>query len=298
MRWNKLTIEANNELQAPLENILLDLKAQGIEKNEDDFLAGRSDSVIISGFFELRQKINDQVDFIRTRITKLEEYGFDAKDVTIKCCVIDDQAWKDEWEKYYHAQRITRFLAIVPFWEEYQKQQSSEIVIRLDPQQAFGTGTHPTTVLALRALETYVRGSEVVFDVGTGTGILSIAASLLGVKSVYACDVEDAAIVSARRNLELNGTVDNVKLELNSLLTGANGQADLILANILPTVQTLLLPQIPEHLKSQGKLIMAGIIAEKEDEMTAQVQAAGLKIIETLSDGKWIALIAQKDLED
>ncbi|EJE98563.1 50S ribosomal protein L11 methyltransferase [Liquorilactobacillus mali] len=298
MRWGKLTIKANNELQAPLENILLDLEAQGIEKDDDDFLTGRSHTIIISGFFELQQSINDKVDLIKTRINKLEEYGFDTEGVSIRYGIIDDQTWKDEWEKYYHAQRITRFLTVVPFWEEYKKHQNSEIVIRLDPQQAFGTGTHPTTVLALRALEDHIRGDEVVFDVGTGTGILSIAASLLGVKRVYACDVEDEAIISAKKNLELNKDVNNVELELNSLLDGAKGQADLILANILPEVQTLLLPQVVEHLRPQGKLIMAGIIVEKEEEMAAQVRATGLKIIETLSDGKWVAIIAQKDLED
>lgn len=295
MRWDKLTIIAGNELQAPLENILLDLGAQGIENDDNGFLEGRSQSISISGFFELNQKISSKIDFIKKRVDDLKKYGFDTSNIFIKSSVIDDQSWKNEWEKYYHAQRITHFLSIVPFWEEYHKQQDSEIVIRLDPQQAFGTGTHPTTVLALQALETYVRGNEVVFDVGTGTGILSIAASRLGVKRVYACDVEVDAIASAKRNLELNKTVTNVELELSSLLDGAKGQANIILANILPEVQLSLLPHVIEHLKPQGKFIMAGIINEKKEEMVARVQSIGLRIVEILNDEKWVAIIAQKD---
>ncbi|WP_057829247.1 50S ribosomal protein L11 methyltransferase [Liquorilactobacillus cacaonum] len=297
MQWDKLTIKASNELQAPIENILLDLDAQGIEKDDTEFLSNQDKQINISGFFELQQEISNKLDLIKKKLLELEKYGFNTQGIELVSQIIDDETWKNEWEKYYHVQRITNFLTIVPFWEEYRKTKDSEIVINLDPQQAFGTGTHPTTILTLQALESHLRGNERVFDVGTGTGVLSIAASLLGAKEIYACDIEDDSLISAKRNLELNKKVTNVELELSSLLDKAKGKADLILANVLPEVQAMLLPQVEAHLNNNGMIIMSGIILEKEAAMRSLIKENGLEIMETLSDGKWIAITAKKTQE-
>ncbi|KRM91043.1 ribosomal protein L11 methyltransferase [Liquorilactobacillus cacaonum DSM 21116] len=297
LQWDKLTIKASNELQAPIENILLDLDAQGIEKDDTEFLSNQDKQINISGFFELQQEISNKLDLIKKKLLELEKYGFNTQGIELVSQIIDDETWKNEWEKYYHVQRITNFLTIVPFWEEYRKTKDSEIVINLDPQQAFGTGTHPTTILTLQALESHLRGNERVFDVGTGTGVLSIAASLLGAKEIYACDIEDDSLISAKRNLELNKKVTNVELELSSLLDKAKGKADLILANVLPEVQAMLLPQVEAHLNNNGMIIMSGIILEKEAAMRSLIKENGLEIMETLSDGKWIAITAKKTQE-
>ncbi|KRM96389.1 ribosomal protein l11 methyltransferase [Liquorilactobacillus aquaticus DSM 21051] len=292
MQWEELTIVSANEVRAAIENILVEEGAEGLRS--EDLQQKNSDRIKMSGYFLSTKKVAARIPAIKTRIEDLRKFGLNPGKLTIEIESLGDSQWSDEWRKYYHVRRVTRYLTIVPSWEQYQKKQSDEKVIKLDPGKAFGTGTHPTTVLALRALEETIRGDEKVIDVGTGSGVLSIAARALGVKEINAFDIEEDALLSARKNIKLNPFATNIKVDLNNLLSGISYKADLIVANVLPEVLLELLPQIPSHLEVGGCFIASGIILAKKDAVKEAVLEQGLTIKQIATDQKWVSIIARK----
>lgn len=195
-------------------------------------------------------------------------------------------------EKYYHPVRITRYLTVVPSWEDYQPENTDEKVIRLDPGRAFGTGTHPTTRLALLALEKEIRGSESMIDVGTGSGVLSIAAKYLGAGEIDAYDIDDEAIKATKENVALNPIAKDINIGTNSLLDGISKKVDLIVANILAEIIIPLIPQAKECLNPGGKFITSGIINDKKDLIVNELTKHGFVIDEILNQKDWYSIIA------
>lgn len=292
MHWQKLTITTTQEAETAVEAILYDLGTAGIQK--ETALLKQTGLLYLSSYFNNAKEAQEKLKKAKQRVAALAQFGFDVQRLEVKLVKVDDQKWAHEWEKYYHAQRITRYLTVVPTWEEYQARQAGEVLLRLDPGDAFGTGTHPTTVLALAALENCLRGGETVIDVGTGSGVLSIAACRLGARQVFASDLDEQAVASAKRNLKANGVQSKVIVKQGNLLQGAPDAVDLIVANVLPEVQELLLPQVGLHLKENGKLIMSGIIVTKKDLLVEQADKQGLTLQQATSDGKWVSLVLQK----
>ncbi|WP_311407000.1 50S ribosomal protein L11 methyltransferase [Liquorilactobacillus uvarum] len=294
MQWEELTIISANEVQAAIENILINEGAEGIKNDDQLFRQKDSTEIKLSGYFLSTKKVSARIPAIKAKIMNLKNFGLDPGSVAIKLKSLEDSQWSVEWEKYYHARRVTRYLTIVPSWEQYQKKQADEKVISLDPGKAFGTGTHPTTILAMRALEETIRGDEKVIDVGTGSGVLSIAAKALGAGKIHAYDIEKDALVSARKNVKLNPFATDIEIRLNNLLSGLSYTADLIVANVLPEVLLELLPQIPAHLKAGGCFIASGIILNKKDTLKKAVLEQGLHIEQVATDEKWVSIIARK----
>lgn len=205
---------------------------------------------------------------------------------------LSDEDWATAWKKYYHPVRVTRYLTIVPSWEDYQPAQSGELVLRLDPGRAFGTGTHPTTKLCLQALETVINGGEHLIDVGTGSGVLSIAAKSMGVGAVEAYDLDDVAVASAQTNLDLNPVAKDVKVAANDLLAGIDTQADIIVANILAEIIIPLVPQARQNLKRGGYFITSGIIDDKFQTVLTALTDAGFQIAQHTQMGDWHGIVA------
>ncbi len=160
---------------------------------------------------------------------------------------VNEEDWATAWKKYYHPVQISDTFTIVPTWEEYTPASPDEKIIELDPGMAFGTGTHPTTTMCIRALEKTVQPGDTVIDVGTGSGVLSIAAAKLGASSVQAYDLDPVAVESAEMNVRLNKTDDIVSVGQNSLLEGIEGPVDLIVANLLAEI-ILLFPEMQREL--------------------------------------------------
>ena len=160
-------------------------------------------------------------------------------------------------EKYYEPTRISYDLTIVPSWTDYEASEGEKI-IRLDPGMAFGTGTHPTTKMSLFALEQVLRGGETVLDVGTGSGVLSIASSLLGAKDIYAYDLDEVAVRVAQENIDLNANTENIHVATGNLLQGVGIQADVIVANILADILVNMTEDAYRLVKDEGYLIMSG----------------------------------------
>jgi ribosomal protein L11 methyltransferase len=171
---------------------------------------------------------------------------------------------------------------------------TDELIIEMDPGMAFGTGTHPTTVLCIQALERIVQKGDRVIDVGTGSGILSIAAAMLKAESVHAYDLDPVAVESARLNVKLNKVSDTAEVKQNNLLDGITGEHDVIVANILAEVILRFTSQAYNLLKDGGHFITSGIIGQKKQEVKEALEKAGFTIIEILSMEDWVSIIAKK----
>jgi ribosomal protein L11 methyltransferase len=223
-----------------------------------------------------------------------------------------EEDWTEAWKRQYHRLRVGHRIVIVPAWEEYTP-RPSEAIIRLEPGMAFGTGLHPTTRLCLQALETHLRPGTTVLDVGTGSGILAIAAAKLGAERVLALDADPAAVDVAGENVALNGVSDRVAVRHGSLPGGApeqyvpwhfiadsslewldTGQFHLVLVNILAPVIVGMASALAERLVPGGRVIAAGLIDSQEQDVIDALQAAHLHIVGKLQEKDWVALVAQR----
>jgi ribosomal protein L11 methyltransferase len=215
-------------------------------------------------------------------------------------------------EAQRHLLRIGQRILIVPAWEAHEP-DAGDVVIRLEPGMAFGTGLHPTTRLCLQALETYLATGCTALDVGTGSGVLAIAAAKLGARSVLAIDADPVAVSVAQENVILNAVADRVTLRHGSLPGGATtgwglmaggagsemylvetGQFDLVLVNILARVIIGMAPALSARLAPTGQLMAAGLIEDQESEVEAAFQAAGIEIVERTQEQDWVCLVAQR----
>jgi len=207
---------------------------------------------------------------------------------------VKEQDWATAWQEYYKPVRVGKNMVVKPSWEDYVA-RVGETVIELDPGMAFGCGTHATTAMCLALLEDLAPGSEVVYDVGTGSGILSVAAALLGAQQVTAVDIDELAVRTARENAALNGVSDRVVVAQGYLLdTLTGGLADLIVANIIADVIIQLARDAAAALKPDGRLIASGIIAERAEEVRQAIGNAGLVFEKELNEGEWVAMVYKK----
>jgi ribosomal protein L11 methyltransferase len=236
--------------------------------------------------------------FIKTKIEKLPEFGLNIGKNIVEVSEVEESDWATAWKKYYHPVRVTRYLTIVPSWEKYEAQHEDEKIITLDPGMAFGTGTHPTTNLTLQALETVLRGGETVLDVGTGSGVLSIASSLYGAKDIYAYDLDEVAVRSAQENVDLNANTENIHVAANDLLVGVEQEADVIVANILADIIVLMIEDAWRLLKPDGTFIVSGIIEDKKDMVLEEMYTQGFEVDRIFQQKDWFAIILKKPEED
>ena len=201
---------------------------------------------------------------------------------------VKQEDWETSWKQYYHPIEIGRRLAVSPSWEAYQ---SGRVTLRLDPGMAFGTGTHETTFLCLEVLEERVRGGEQVLDIGTGSGILGVAALLLGAGQALGIDIDPMAVRTATENAERNGVQERFSAKAGDLAGCADGPYNMITANIVAAAICRLAPDIPALLASGGIFIASGIIDEREEEVSAALQNAGLHLSEVRRKNGWVAMI-------
>lgn len=202
--------------------------------------------------------------------------------------------WTEGWKKGYQPHKIGRRFVITPTWKRYRPKKE-ELTILMDPGMAFGTGLHPTTRLCLMALERYLRAGDRVLDVGTGSGILTIAAVKLGASHVTALDIEETAIEIAKQNVALNKVSDHVELYTGTLkdLKKKIQPVRLIVVNILTYTIIKMLQEFKKKLLPGGYLVAGGILAELAEEFETALIEAGLNLLERLTEEDWITVIAQ-----
>ena len=202
---------------------------------------------------------------------------------------LSEQDWANEWKQYFHVTHVGKSLVIKPSWEDYTP-AAGEHVIEIDPGMAFGTGTHHTTNMMMERLEKVMHQDALVFDVGTGSGILAIAAALCGAKEVKAVDIDGVAVRVARENVANNHLSDKIEVREGDLLHGTEGKADIIIANIIADIIIMLLPDIPGKLKEDGIFLASGIIEERREDVEAAAAEQGLKVDAVDRRGGWVVL--------
>ena len=306
-----IKIETSHEVEDALNIYSHDvLKCLGTEtrKRSDFEQAGwESDSTIVKldeikdlpedleflAYFDMEQDQAELVKKYQKKLSELEGYGLKIGQAKVTASYIKDEDWNTVWEKFYHPISFSRHLAIVPEWEEYKPAFKDQKVVKLDPGLAFGTGSHKTTQLALLGLEQTLIKPETVCDVGTGSGILAIASSVLGASSVLATDISDEAITAANENISLNN-LNNIKLQKTNLLNQVKSKYDIIVANILAEILLDLIPELDEHLNSNGKVIFSGIDCDQIEKIKTALTANGFQIILSMQQGRWIGLIIER----
>ena len=204
---------------------------------------------------------------------------------------VEQEDWQNAWKKYYHAMDIGSRLAIVPGWEQHD---TDRVKLILDPGLAFGTGGHETTSLCLEALDERVRGGERVLDIGTGSGILAIAALKLGAGSAEGVDIDPVAVRTAGENAALNGVADKLTVLVGDLSDKASGRYDIITANIVANAIISLAPAVPGLMAENATFIASGIIDSRKDEVIAALETAGLTVQEVKEKRGWECIICKK----
>ncbi|MGJ0021623.1 50S ribosomal protein L11 methyltransferase [Streptococcus dysgalactiae] len=304
--WQELTITVHREAEEAVSNLLIETGSQGVAIADSADYIGQedrfgelypdveqSDMIAITAYYPSSTNLADVTVTINEQLAELASFGLQVGQVTVDSQEMAEEDWADNWKAYYEPARITHDLTIVPSWTDYEA-SAGEKVIKLDPGMAFGTGTHPTTKMSLFALEQVLRGGETVIDVGTGSGVLSIASSLLGAKTIYAYDLDDVAVRVAQENIDLNQGTDNIHVAAGDLLKGVGQEADVIVANILADILVLLTEDAYRLVKDQGYLILSGIISEKLDMVLEAAFSAGFFLETHMVQGEWNALVFKK----
>lgn len=315
MKWNQVSVLTASESVDAISNIMMESGANGVAIEDAlDIVNFESDpfgelmdiSTIdhiqegakVVAYFPETIFLPEVLPSIQSRITELASFGLDigVNDVSIEEVVESD--WATAWKKYYHPVLISRYLTIVPDWQDYTPHSADEHIITLDPGMAFGTGTHPTTRLTLQALEVVLRGGETVIDVGTGSGVLSIASKYLGANEVYAYDLDEVAVRAAKENMALNPIAADVHVSANNLLEGIDIKANVIVANILADIIILMVPDAYRQLADDGYFIISGIIEDKVASVLDVVTANGFDVDQTFKQRDWYAFILTKKIEE
>jgi len=307
--WQELTITVSREAEEAVSNILIDLGSQGVAIDDSaDYLGAAGpfgevlpqveqlNTVAITAYYPETANLEMIRQEVKERLAQLRDFGLDIGETQLTTQQLAEEDWADNWKKYFEPARITHDLTIVPSWTDYEV-TTGEKIIKLDPGMAFGTGTHPTTKMSLFALEQVLRGGETVLDVGTGSGVLSIASSLLGAKEIFAYDLDDVAVRVAQENIALNAGTENIHVAAGDLLKGVDIEADVIVANILADILVNLTDDAYRLLKDEGYLIMSGIISEKWDLVRESAEAAGFFLETHMIQGEWNACVFKKTKE-
>ena len=272
-------IEDYRDLEAEVEAIA------HVDLIEADLVNKSRDEVIVHMYLSPEENAAAIAQLVHERFTRAEiPYSLSSEGV-------EQEDWETAWKQYYHAIDIGERLAIVPSWEDYP---TDRITLTLDPGMAFGTGTHETTALCLETLDACIRGGERVLDIGTGSGILAIAALKLGAASAEGVDIDPMCVRTAGENAALNGVADRLTVLVGDLSDKATGTYDVICANIVANAIKALAPSAFPLLKEGGVFMASGVIDEREAEVAAALEAAGFTLTETKRKNGWVCFVCTR----
>ena len=253
---------------------------------EQDLLDQPRDIVKVHMYLAPDENLAEVLPLFRER---LDASGIEY---TLSTTGVEQEDWQNAWKKYYHAMDIGQRLAIVPGWEEYQTDRT---VITMDPGMAFGTGTHETTSLCLEVLDARVKGGERMLDIGTGSGILAIAALKLGAAEAEGVDIDPMCVRTAGENAQRNGVQDRFKVLVGDLSDKASGVYNIITANIVASAILSLAPHVPALMAPGAVFIASGIIDTRKDEVLEGLRAAGLDPFEVQEKRGWVCIVCRKE---
>ena len=314
MNWLEYTVLTTTEASDMISNLLIEAGSKGVmieDKNDvalnqrpegqwdiiDEEIARRiGDDVKVTGYYPIDERIADTVSHIETELRKLQaiEFDFPVGKLTGYTHSIDEEDWAESWKKSYKPFRLGSHIVIKPGWERFDPEPEDRI-IEIDPGMAFGTGTHETTGMCVELIEEYVKPGMKVIDIGTGTGILAIAAAHMGAKEVLATDLDPMAVKVAAENVEKNGFSGTITTRCGDLLEAVDETGDVVIANIIADVIKMLAAPVRAHIAPGGRFICSGIARERQDEVIEALNAAGYKNLDVREKGEWCAIEAERD---
>ncbi len=301
--WTKLTVTTDLKssdgviaVMSMLDNGLMiedysDFSLNGMygDLADESILNADKNTVKVSLFVPEEKNLSEYRMFIEARLDSL------GLPYSIDCENMKEDDWAESWKQYYKPIKLGK-VTIVPAWENYDAAEG-EVIIKMDPGMAFGTGTHETTRLVMRIMQDEISGGERVLDVGTGSGILSICASKLGARSCNAYDIDPVAVKIAEENARLGGC-ENITVGVSDLLRGVDtsgGKYDFCVANIVSDIIIRMMPDIGKYLRDGAPLILSGIIEPRADEVRECVKKHGFSIVREEKENDWVAILAKKN---
>lgn len=283
-------------------DIFYDFGATGLKieepmthKNPLDFYKNEKDFLMVDHAVSAYFPLNFYAEKRRKAILNAFEEKFSqSEDIiyTVDFYDYEEEDYQNSWKKYFYTQKISNRFVVKPTWRDYEPLED-ELVIEIDPGRAFGTGTHPTTSLCIKLMEENISAQDRVIDVGTGSGILMVAAEKLGAKEIIGTDIDPMAIEVAKENLELNKvSLEKAKAYAGDLISVVKeDKFDVVVANILADVLLILLKDISKVVRKDGLVIFSGIIEDKLEEMKKEIESQGLEILEVKADKEWRAIL-------
>jgi len=317
MRWNKYTLTTTAEAEDMISSMMMEAGIEGIEIEDkvplsesdksqmfvDILPEGPADDGVarISFYLEPDQDNAAILAAVEEGLEEIRSWGVDVGAGTIEASQTEDKDWINNWKQYFHQFYVDDIL-IKPSWEEVKPEDREKLLIQIDPGTAFGTGMHETTQLCIRQIKKYVTPDTVLLDVGTGSGILSIAALKLGAKFACGTDLDPCAITAVKENMDVNGVdEDKYTVMLGNIIDDKEVQDavgyekyDMVVANILAEVLVPLTPVILAQMKPGALYITSGIIDDKEEMVVNAVKDAGLEVLEVNHQGEWVSVTARK----
>ena len=290
MDWARITVTTSQTASEAVANLLLELNAAGVELKEN-----KASTVDLIAHYPLDDRVGARMQKLRDFLTELPKWGIQPHPATIDLKHIKSEKWEEAWKSAFPPQRIGKKIVIAPTWRD-PPHNKAEILIQLDPGMAFGTGYHPTTRLSLELLEHTVEPHHQVADIGTGSGILTIAAIKLGAKHVDAIEIDPTALPVAAANFQSNGVAPQVCLSQGDGLKGIENRYHLIVGNILTKAILPMIPFCTQRLYPDGIVIFSGILETELVQVQSVLEANQFQCLEVISEVEdkvtWIGMKA------
>lgn len=294
--WQEVAITIHRDAQEALSEMLMNLGAKGVAIDDPNLVqeakANRwgdyfpeiapSDYVTVKAYYS-EHKTDAKLEELKSRIIGLSKFGLIVGEVELSVNIMAEEDWANNWKAYYHTTVIDN-VAIKPSWEEYTA-NTDQIVVNLDPGMAFGTGTHPSTAMCIAGLQDIDLTNKIVWDIGTGSGLLAITAKKLGAATVHAVDLDPVAIEVSSDNADRNKVEIDIEQGSIDRLSGA---ADVIIANIIADVIIEMLPEVVKKLAEKGHFLASGIIDLRADDVEEAAKSHGLVITNKKQQADWV----------
>lgn len=312
MKWCEISIQTSHEAVELIAEIFRDLGASGVVIEDPELvndyitsgkwdytdipIAKETEVVVEKAYLPVNGELEGRIQTLQQEIKALESRGVNTAPAVLTTAELQDEDWSDTWKQYFHTEKPGERVVIKPTWEEYEP-KDDEVIIELDPGAAFGTGTHATTSMCIRQLERLVKPGMTVFDVGTGSGILSIISAKLGAKNIQAVDYDDSVLKIVEENLEQNNVQDIISVAQSDLMQNVHGKAELVIANIIADIIIRLFDQLDEHLEQGGTLLTSGIIEDRIEDVLAAAEAHGYGVVERLENKGWACITFKRKVD-
>ena len=318
MRWNRFTIKTLTQAEDVLISALADIGIEGVEIQDNQPLTEDEKAqmfvdimpetppddgtAFLSFYLEEGTDVEAVLASVREVLEETRSY-MEIGEGTIEQGQTEDKDWINNWKEYFHQFYVDDIL-IVPSWEKVKVEDEKKMILHIDPGTAFGTGMHETTQLVIRQLKKLVKPRMQMLDIGTGSGILGIAALKLGAAHVLGTDLDPCTINAVRDNKAANGIAgDSMELVIGNLIDESvvqervgTGKYDIVTANILAEVLTRLTPQAVKTLKDGGYYVMSGILEGQENLIVETAEKAGLEVESVTHQGEWVCVTAKKQI--